>query len=939
MNKKNTFLALLFVLPLSLFAQNIKLSGTVKDSIGNPLELANIIATVKSSGAIESYGITDARGRYKLSLPKGDIYELKVSYLGLKTLVDEIAVPEDGGDITRDFVLISDPNQLEDVELVYEIPVTIKGDTIVYNADSFTNGDEKKLGDVLDKLPGVEVNEDGEIEVEGKTVSKVMVEGKEFFDGDSKLATENIPADAVKKVEVLKNYNEVSQMRGLGNDQDNIAINIKLKEGKKNFWFGDITAGGGYGEHGRYLVKPKLFYYSPKGSINIISNFNNTGDVPFTFRDYFNFTGGFRNFNQRGGTSFNVSDSGLGFLVTQNNRANELESGFAAANFTYTASPALDISGFALLSDNRTDFVNNSLNTFINEGFTQEFNQISEQQNQLAMAKFSAVYKPNANFQMDYDVLGKLAGQEETSVGISREFRVNGITEDTVDENKDNETYSINQNVNTYYTLNDKNIFAGTLRHLYQNEDPFYQALLSQEPLTNQVPEFIIDPSTGMQIPNPDPNAGQTLRVLPLDTTGISIFDVNQNRKIKTNKLDAKIDYYYVLNKKSNLNFTLGTTLNRQDFDSDLFQILNNGSRLNLTQTLNNNPQSLSNDVRFNFSDVFLGLHYKVKTGKFTFTPGVTLHNYTVASEQQGSRTSENKTLLLPDLFVDFQIRQSQNIRFNYQATAQYTDVNNYAEGLILNNYNALSGGNRNLDNALYHNLSLNYFSFSMFNFTSLFGGINYSYRADPIKTVGIFNGINQVSSPVNNVNFADQTLSANARFSKTFKKLKWNIRGSVSYSDLNNIINGQNRNTQNWNQNYNTSVSTNFKDAPNFEVGFNRQITNSDNGFTNTTFTTDRPFANAQVNFLKGFTFEADWSYFNYDDNDDATDISNTYQFLEANLYYQKKDSKWEFRVQATNLLDVDVISNNNVNDIRISSTEYFVQPRIVMFTVKYDL
>ena len=117
---------------------------------------------------------------------------------------------------------------LDKVELVYEMPVTVRGDTIVYNADSFTNGDERKLGDVMKKLPGVEVNEEGEIEVEGKTVSKVMVEGKDFFDGDSKLATKNIPADAVDKVEVLRNYNEVDQMRGLGNDQDNIAINIKL---------------------------------------------------------------------------------------------------------------------------------------------------------------------------------------------------------------------------------------------------------------------------------------------------------------------------------------------------------------------------------------------------------------------------------------------------------------------------------------------------------------------------------------------------------------------------------------------------------------------------------------------------------------------------------------------------------------------------------------
>ena len=154
-------------------------------------------------------------------------------------------------------------------------------------------------------------------------------EGKDFFDGDSKLATKNIPADAVDKVEVLRNYNEVDQMRGLGNDQDNIAINIKLKEGKKNFWFGEITAGGGIAEEkGKYLIHPKLFYYSPKYSINFITDFNDIGEVPFTWRDYFKFTGGFRNFNRGGGTNFSISQSDLGFALTQNNRANEIETKF-----------------------------------------------------------------------------------------------------------------------------------------------------------------------------------------------------------------------------------------------------------------------------------------------------------------------------------------------------------------------------------------------------------------------------------------------------------------------------------------------------------------------------------------------------------------------------------------------------------------------------------
>lgn len=929
MTLKNSLLAVLLVLSTGVFAQSITLKGVVRDSIGSPLEFANIIASNKAEGTLESYGITDGEGRYKLDLTKGNTYELKVSFLGLKSELIDLEVDQQAQDMTKDFVLKADPNQLDDVELVYEMPVTVKGDTIVYNTDSFTNGNEKKLGDVLKKLPGVEVNDDGEIEVEGKVVNKVMIEGKDFFDGDTKLATKNIPADALKKVEVLKNYNEVSQMRGLGNDQDNVAINLKLKEGKKNFWFGEVTAGLGEGEKTRYLVKPKLFYYSPKGSINIITDFNNNGEVPFTFRDYFNFTGGFRNFNQRGGTSFNISDGGLGFLTTQNNRANDIETNFAAVNFTYAASPKWDISGFALYSDNQTNFVNNSLNTFINQGFTQGFEETSDQRNQLGMVKFSSVYKPNVNLQFDYDVLVKKSKQTEFSDGLSILNRGGDIVENITDQNKENDPFSINQNVNLYYTLDEKNIFAGTFVHLFSDENPFYRARLSEEPFQTPNDDFDPDQPTG-------PDNPAFVSTIPFQMAPSGLFDLNQNKNVESHKLDAKVDYYYILNDKSNLNFTLGTTLSTQNFDSSLFQILEGGPD---PLTEDNAGQAIGNDVKFNFSDIFLGLHYKVKTGIFTITPGLTLHNYGTKSEQFGLTTDENEWKLLPDLFTVVQFSQGKSLRANYQMTAQYTDVNNFAEGLVLNNYNSLFRGNRDIENAIFHTASLNYFSFSMFNFTSLFGGVNYTRRVDAIKTSGDFTGINQVSRPINNTNFFDETFSGNARFSKRFKKWKLNLSANGSYSDLNNIINGEPRNTKNITQNYRTSAETNFKNAPNFELGYNHTITNSDNGATDRTFTTIRPFANAEINFLNGFTFGADWSLYNYDDDDPTTDIDNMYTFLEANLYYQKPESKWEFRIQATNLLDVDVISNNSVNDISIRNTEYFVQPRILMFTVKYNL
>jgi len=907
MNK--IILAILLLFSLSVSAQSIKVRGTINDSIGKPLELANVIATVKGSGAIESYGITNYEGRFQLDLPVNNSYILKASFLGFESVEKEITIPENGNDLTQDFVLRTLENILDGVEIVYEMPVTVRGDTIVYNADSFTNGTERKLEDIMKKLPGVEINDDGEIEVEGKAVTKVMVEGKDFFDGDSKLATKNIPADAVDKVEVLRNYNEVDQMRGLGNDQDNVAINIKLKEGKKNFWFGEVTAGAGIAdEDGKYLVHPKLFYYSPKYSINIITDFNNIGEVPFTFRDYFKFTGGFRNFNRGGGTRFDISQSDLGFALTQNNRAKEIETKFFAGNFSWEASDKWDLSGFAILSDNKTNIVTNSIRNYIVSNAVETTSSINDQRTQLGMAKISSIYKPNGNFQLDYDALFKTSKQTENNETLSL------FEEDTnnINEEKENTPSSINQNANFYYTLNDDNIFAGQVQHLYQDEDPFYNAIVDLLPFSG---------------------------IIPVDEDQ-DRFNINQDKNITTNKLDAKIDYYYVINNKSNINFTLGSTLSSQQFDSNIFQLLDNNDRIDFSETpeIGGETFPLINDVQYNFTDLFFGTHYKFKTGKFTFTPGLTLHNYVVKNEQLGSSETLNDWNVLPDLNILLELKKSESLRFNYGISSEYTDVNKYAEAYVFNDYNRMFKGNRNLENSLSHNYNLNYFSFNMFNYTNISGSLNYSRKIDAIKNRSLLVGINQVSAPINmDSNFPDETFSGMGRFSKRIKKIQIKLSANVAYSTTNNLINTDIAESTSFTQNYKGSVRSNFNKWPNFEVGYSRIINEYDQGGLKQTFFTDSPFANIDVRFLKHFTLTADWNFYNY--SDAANTIENKYSFLGANLYYQEKDSHWEFKIQATNILDTEFTNSDSFNDEFNTTTQYFVLPRILMFIVKYDL
>jgi hypothetical protein len=246
----------------------IKLEGTVTDSLQGPLESASLVAINQKTKDLESYVLTDVNGKYKLNLNKNTKYKIQVSYIGLRTIDDSIS--------TKEISILKDYNLRSDIaldEVIVKMPVVVRGDTLIYNADSFKNGTERKLEDIIDKLPGVEINENGQIEVEGKVVNKLMVNGKDFFDGDTKVGTKNIPSNAVDKIQVLRNYAEVGQLSGVRNNQDNFAINIKLKSGKESFWFGDVTVGAGDSPVDKlYLLQPKLFYYNPKYSINFISD-------------------------------------------------------------------------------------------------------------------------------------------------------------------------------------------------------------------------------------------------------------------------------------------------------------------------------------------------------------------------------------------------------------------------------------------------------------------------------------------------------------------------------------------------------------------------------------------------------------------------------------------------------------------------------------------
>lgn len=916
MRKILVFIALIAV-SIS-YAQNIKLEGLVQDKQNIPLEMANVMAVNQTTKAMDAYAITTDKGKFILNLKPNTTYVLKLSYLGMQN--KEVTVATLTQNMVQNITMEAGGIELDGVEIVREMPVSIKGDTIVYNTDSFKTGEERKLEDVFKKLPGFEVTGDGQVQVEGKKVTKLFVDGKPFMEGDTKLGSKNIPSDAVDKVQVLRNFNEVSQMKGLENNNDDIAINIKLKKGKDKFWFGDVS--GGLANDKGYIFNPKVFYYSPKTSINSIVNFNNIGEVSLTSADFFRINGGARNTIGRNGTSLTLNRNFFGLSGGDN--VAKASDKFGTININHSVSKKWTLSGFAAYSATFNQSITNSERGIFEPNTTniatlENRKNNTESRNNAFISKFGSKYKANENFQLDYDAFFRKNDQQDvdnSQTNFTSTSNGNTVTNNnTVIAFQKQAPASFNQSLNMFYTQNPKSTWVLEMQHQYEDEDPFYNPQLSVNPYQNASSTNPNDPSAVFVNEN--------------------ALNIQQSRFVKTNKLDAKVDYFYQISNKSILNVTAGNTNAYQSYNSSILQILQDNSVNPVEQAAYNN------DVRYLFNDAFIGLHYKFIRGKFTFNPGFSLHQYNTSNEQFASPFKLNFTRLLPDMFARWDLKKSENVTYNFNMRNGFNDVNALVEGFIFTNFNSLSRGNAQLENSLVTSHRLNYSKYNLYNFTTIFANISYTTTKDPVVNGVSFQSIYSTSDRLN-LDAENENLNGNLFYSKSFKKYYkvtaganagWNrnfvlnrrVQGGVTQEFIQGI--------ENVNHSYNLAFATQFKKYPNVDLGyrvnFSEQAANK--------FTTQTPTVKLNYYFLNGLNVNWDYAFNRF--KNETNGVSNDFEIMTASLNYIKKDAKFEYRIQANNLLNTRSRLNNSFSVNGFNANENIILPRFVTFIVKYNL
>ena len=284
--KKFYFFVTLFLLSVFALSAQSDVSRSItgelfSESTQEPIPQANVRVLQKSDSAFVTGKASDLDGRFSIPVRNGS-YILQVSYIGYNDLFEDVEVSSSTPVVNLGRLTMSDDNILlsEAVVTAKAAEIVVKGDTLEYNADSYKVTESAVVEDLLKKMPGVEVDNEGNITVNGRAITKILVDGEEFFSDDPKVASKNLPANMVEKLQVLERRSEMAQMTGFDDGEEENVINLTVRPGMKEGLFGSAFAG--YGSKDRYEGNVMVNYMRNNDQYTILGGINNTNNAGFS---------------------------------------------------------------------------------------------------------------------------------------------------------------------------------------------------------------------------------------------------------------------------------------------------------------------------------------------------------------------------------------------------------------------------------------------------------------------------------------------------------------------------------------------------------------------------------------------------------------------------------------------------------------------------------
>ncbi len=673
-------IVLIITATLPALAQTTGLSGKVTDSTGaKGLDKATVKLVEKATPADTLRTSTNAKGEFSFAKIPGSAYSIVISYSGYKPMVKEFFKPSEGVSSIDLGELVLVNSYLDLQEIVIEAPaVTMKEDTVEFRASAFQTKPNASTEELLKKLPGVQVDRDGNVTAQGKSVTRIKVNGKDFFTGDPKTATKEIPADMIDKVQVIDDYGDQSSVSGIRDGEPEKVINLQLKKDKNKGVFGRAQAG--YGTDNRYMGALTVNRFNNSKQLSLIANSNNINTS--TFQQDGNSGGGGMNFGGggRGGMSFgggnnnnNGNQNGITKLnsigLNYRNDFGKRNSFYGSYTYThrsttieqFTAQQNIGRAGSGSLFTN-TD--RNSLNK-------------------------SGSHRAFANLELWVDSFNYIKFSPSFTLSESNNFTSSlfDISNDAgLLQNGDNNNRSISDRPNFRSNLLYNHRFKKRGRNFSFNSDLSFSSSLSDQFTNNESVFYLV---SGTKDSTLNQNILQDNR-----TRNVNI------RATYTEPLSAErfLDLSYNFNKNFGSN-------DRRNF----IQLPNNGEYTFI--------DSLSNAYENNFDFNRFGASIRTVKKKYNYTLGVifqpvVLNGYSI-SKDSAYKPIRNSNWF-PVARFTYNFARTKTLNFNYNGNARQPDFEQLQPVIDQSNPQYLTEGNPLLRPSTSHNFNTN---FNNFNF------------------------------------------------------------------------------------------------------------------------------------------------------------------------------------------------------------------------------
>jgi Outer membrane protein beta-barrel family/CarboxypepD_reg-like domain len=896
MNLKSTLsIFFLFLISLNVSnAQDVKkadIIGVIQDETESPLMSASLMLIKAGDSTLVGFSTTELDGTFKIKNVRAGEYLLKTNYLGYVPLYTEVKFADESVIDLGTIRMVPAPEVLGEVEITADyVPIEISNDTVSYNAAAFKTLPNAVVEDLLKKLPGVEVDKEGNITAQGEEVQKVFVDGKEFFGSDPKIATKNLPADAVDKVQVYDKQSEMAEFTGVDDGEREKTINIKLREDKKKGLFGNIE--GGYGTNERYSAKASLNRFNKKSQLSFLGLANNVNEQGFSANEFVNFSGGLGNVRRGGGGGSAVPIS------------NGLSDGIAKTlagglNYNVEIGNRLDLrtSYFYNGIDNqitqekfRQDFLNDSLgNSGVIESFTNGFNTTKSDGHR-------------ANLIAEFDIDSTQNIELRTTAGFS-----NGDIFSIDSTNTFNtEKVLTNRNLSDFTSIGNDFSFDGEIYYRKKFEarkGRSFTANASFNTGNNEgtgflrsISEFLVSGNTRLlnqRQPVEGDNTRWGTRLSYTEPLGKRTFlELNYQYQNNNTISDKKFFDIDSTNEDGIFNPVLSTYFKR-DYDFH---------RGGATVRLNTNKSSLN-----------LGLQYQD-----AILLGFVNDDETPIRRDFG--------VLLPSVRFRYEFATARSMRFDYNTSINVPSIQELSP--IVDNADPLRIyiGNPDLKEEYVHNTRILFHSFSQFSNTSIFGMLRGVVTKNKIINSSYFDeDLREVTTPVNID--TDWRMTAYGSFSTPLKFIKTRIRLNInstynrSQVFINRVINDMDR----WNNRFGMSFQSLNSDIVDYSVGASWTYSTtkySINSNIDQNFFIQNYYADISVNFLKTWSVSSSFDVrFFSGDQFQGNEVIPLWQLSLSKYVFEDRRGEIKFSV-------FDVL-NENKGISRTSNLNYLQEIR----------